>query len=100
MAAFANPHVVQECETYTSFCCVMDNIRERYSELHPKTGAVCGTDKHGPLASYDGPPSETTMEYIRGGIVSTIAAWEAMSMMFLRRRLKELSSSEIMTSQP
>ena len=45
MAGFAKQHGGQECEAYTSFRGVLDNIRERYAELNPKTGAVCGTDK-------------------------------------------------------
>jgi hypothetical protein len=67
----------QKCKAYSAFYEVLVSIREKYKELNPKTGLVCGTDKDGPLASSNGPPSETVMEFLRGGIISTMAAWEA-----------------------
>ena len=52
------------------------------------------------LASYDGPPSETAMEYIRGGIVSTMAAWEAYVHDVLEEafeRVMELGNNDLTT---
>jgi hypothetical protein len=67
----------RECKAFSAFKEVLVSIREKYKELNPKTGLVCGTDTDGPLASSNGPPSETVMEFLRGGIISTMAAWEA-----------------------
>ena len=65
-----------ESNSYDDFRSVMANICERYAPLNPCKGELY---KH--LKSEERPDgftlNETGMEFIRGGIVATVAAWES-----------------------
>ena len=68
----ARPRGRSTCKAYDDFKKQLFRVRKSYSELNPK-GPIGGTAMY----MRNDVPGEAVMEYVRGGIISTMAAWEA-----------------------
>lgn len=66
---------IENCVSYDEFKQMMEDICKRYATLNPKEG-----DLYQHLRSSERPDgytlNDTGMEFIRGGIVATVVAWE------------------------
>ena len=60
------------CDAYTAFKGSLDKLRGTYTMMNPIHGKVSGPE--GPL--HDNPPSEGTMDILRGAMVKSWALWE------------------------
>lgn len=70
-----NDEAIENCVSFYEFMQMMENICKRYATLNPLEGDLF---KH--LKSSERPDgytlNDTGMEFIRGGIVATVVAWE------------------------
>ena len=75
----AEDNAYSECVSYANFMSVLDDTWKRYQPLNPHDAKKGYLFKHLKTEDIKGRPilNESGTEFIRGGIVATVAAWES-----------------------